>query len=117
MLQSYLKNFFNLTEESGPVGISPQTTKLREMQRFFGLQITGTLDTDTLALIKKPRCGVPDVNAYGYSTFGGNLKWEKDSLTYRWETYVNPDTHVLTHTNKDSDRFGNSDCFQVCRLV
>ncbi|KAL3978907.1 hypothetical protein ACER0C_017457 [Sarotherodon galilaeus] len=38
----------------------PLIKKLAEMQMFFGLQITGTLDADTLALMKKPCCGVPD---------------------------------------------------------
>uniref|UniRef100_A0AAQ5XQD1 interstitial collagenase n=1 Tax=Amphiprion ocellaris TaxID=80972 RepID=A0AAQ5XQD1_AMPOC len=89
--ESYLKKFFNLTEESGPGvrrGISPITRKLSEMQRFFGLQITGTLDADTLAMMKKPRCGVPDGKIARFSTFGGNLKWEKNSLTYRIVNYT-----------------------------
>ncbi|XP_038148114.1 collagenase 3-like [Cyprinodon tularosa] len=87
----YLKNFFNLTEESGPTlrrGISSAVKKLMEMQRFFGLQITGNLDADTLAVMKKPRCGVPDVDVSQYSTFGNNLKWDKNDLTYRIENYT-----------------------------
>uniref|UniRef100_A0A3Q1GPT4 Peptidase metallopeptidase domain-containing protein n=1 Tax=Acanthochromis polyacanthus TaxID=80966 RepID=A0A3Q1GPT4_9TELE len=89
--ESYLKKFYDLTEESGPVvrrGISPVTKKLREMQRFFGLKITGTLDADTLAMMKKPRCGVSDVKIARFSTFGNNLKWEKNSLTYRIVNYT-----------------------------
>lgn len=84
ILQSYLKKFFNLTEETGPSvrrGFSPVNTKLREMQRFFRLQVTGTLDADTLEVMKKPRCGVPDVEVSHYSTFGS--AWQKNSLTYR----------------------------------
>lgn len=57
--------------------------KLSEMQRFFGLHITGTLDADTMTMMKKPRCGVPDTNIASFSTFDRNLKWEKNSLTYR----------------------------------
>ncbi|XP_020486860.2 collagenase 3-like [Labrus bergylta] len=94
--ESYLKNFFNLTEETGPTirrGISPVTKKLSEMQRFFGLQITGNLDADTLAMMKKPRCGVPDGNIARFSTFGGNLKWQTNRLTYRIENYT-PDMSV-----------------------
>lgn len=86
LLQSYLKRFFNLAEESGPLvrrRISSFSLKLGEMQRFFGLQITGTLDQDTMELMKKPRCGVPDTNIGQYSTFGNNLKWQKNDLTYR----------------------------------
>ncbi|XP_060941336.1 uncharacterized protein LOC133019018 [Limanda limanda] len=91
LAESYLKTFFNLTEEKGPAsrqGISPVTKKLSEMQRFFGLQITGTLDADTISMMKKPRCGVPDGNIARFSTFGSNLKWEKNSLTYRIENYT-----------------------------
>lgn len=86
LLQSYLRRFFNLTQESGPSvrrRISSFSLKLGEMQRFFGLQVTGTLDGDTVELMKKPRCGVPDGNIGQYSTFGSNLKWQKDNLTYR----------------------------------
>ncbi|XP_074466938.1 collagenase 3-like [Sebastes fasciatus] len=89
--ENYLKNFFNLTEERGPAtrrGISPVSRKLSEMQRFFGLQITGTLDADTVVMMKKARCGVPDGNIARFSTFGSNLKWEKKSLTYRIVTYT-----------------------------
>ncbi|XP_059208089.1 uncharacterized protein LOC131986967 [Centropristis striata] len=94
--ENYLKKFFNLTEETGPSvrrGISPVTKKLKEMQKFFGLQISGTLDADTLAAMKKPRCGVPDNNVARFSTFGSNFKWEKNSLTYRIENY-SPDMSV-----------------------
>ncbi|XP_015240724.1 PREDICTED: collagenase 3-like [Cyprinodon variegatus] len=87
----YLKKFFNLTEEKGPSarrGISPMSKKLSEMQKFFGLRITGTLDADTLEVMKKPRCGVPDEKVARFSTFGNNLKWNKKSLTYRIVNYT-----------------------------
>uniref|UniRef100_A0A8D0D458 interstitial collagenase n=1 Tax=Sander lucioperca TaxID=283035 RepID=A0A8D0D458_SANLU len=96
LFQSYLKRFFNLTEQEGPSGrrgISAVSRKLSEMQRFFGLHITGTLDADTMTMMKKPRCGVPDTNIARFSTFGKNLKWEKNSLTYRIENYT-PDMSV-----------------------
>ncbi|TDH04602.1 hypothetical protein EPR50_G00134510 [Perca flavescens] len=89
--ESYLKKFFNLTEEKGPTsrrGVSAVSSKLSEMQRFFGLHITGTLDADTMTMMKKPRCGVPDTNIASFSTFGKNLKWEKNSLTYRIVNYT-----------------------------
>nr|XP_057943363.1 collagenase 3-like [Doryrhamphus excisus] len=91
LAEGYLKKFFNLTEERGPLsrrGVNPISKKLSEMQRFFGLQITGTLDADTMEMMKKPRCGVPDNDLARFSTFGGNLKWEKNSLTYRIENYT-----------------------------
>ncbi|XP_048036892.1 collagenase 3-like [Megalobrama amblycephala] len=61
------------------------------MQKFFGLNVTGTLDIETLEVMKKPRCGVPDVAAY--STFGGRPKWQTNKLTYRIENYT-PDIPV-----------------------
>ncbi|XP_017291902.1 collagenase 3 [Kryptolebias marmoratus] len=96
LAENYLKKFFNLTERHGPtarLGISPMTKKLIEMQKFFGLQITGSLDTDTMNMMKKPRCGVPDVNVAHFSTFGSNLKWQTNNLTYRIENYT-PDMSV-----------------------
>lgn len=85
--QDYLKKFFNLTEERGPSsrrgGVSPLTNKLMEMQNFFGLNVTGTLDSETLQVMKKPRCGVPDEKVARFTTFGDSSKWNKRSLTYR----------------------------------
>ncbi|XP_064206024.1 collagenase 3a [Anguilla rostrata] len=92
--EMYLKRFYNLTEQRGRVfhrGVSPLGEKLSEMQRFFGLKVTGTLDSDTLEVMKKPRCGVPDVSQY--TTFPGNLKWPTNKLTYRIENYT-PDMSV-----------------------
>ncbi|CAL1573971.1 unnamed protein product [Knipowitschia caucasica] len=85
----YLKKFYNLTEETGPTvrrGLNPLTRKLREMQKFLGLKITGNLDADTLAMMKKPRCGVPDDQVGSYTLFGN--KWQKNALTYRIENYT-----------------------------
>lgn len=62
---------------------SPLSQKLREMQRFFGLEMTGVVDADTLEVMRKPRCGVPDSGVGSYSLFGKGLKWQKRQLTYR----------------------------------
>ncbi|KAM4620057.1 collagenase 3a [Polymixia lowei] len=91
LAENYLKNFFNLTEERGPAtrrGISQLSRKLSEMQRFFGLEITGMLDSNTVELMKKPRCGVPDHQLARFSTFGNELQWQTNSLTYRIENYT-----------------------------
>ncbi|XP_043996473.1 collagenase 3-like [Gambusia affinis] len=89
--KGYLKRFFNLTEEKNPSlrkGANPMNKKLSEMQKFFGLRITGTLDDDTLEVMKKPRCGVADENIARYSTFGDGLKWKKNTITYRIVNYT-----------------------------
>ncbi|KAG9329982.1 hypothetical protein JZ751_028377 [Albula glossodonta] len=89
MAETYLKRFYSLTEQNGPTfrrGISQLSRKLSEMQHFFGLKVTGTLDSETLQLMKKPRCGVPDVSEY--TTFPRNPKWPTNKLTYRIENYT-----------------------------
>uniref|UniRef100_A0A663EIY3 Collagenase 3 n=1 Tax=Aquila chrysaetos chrysaetos TaxID=223781 RepID=A0A663EIY3_AQUCH len=61
-------------------------SKLREMQAFFGLEVTGKLDEETYELMQKPRCGVPDVGEYNF--FPRKLKWSKTNLTYRIMNYT-----------------------------
>ncbi|XP_012514644.1 PREDICTED: stromelysin-1-like [Propithecus coquereli] len=90
LVQQYLENYYNLPKQakqfvrrkdSGPV-----VKKIREMQKFLGLEVTGKLDSDTLEVIHKPRCGVPDVGYF--STFPGTPKWRKTQLTYRIVNYT-----------------------------
>lgn len=50
------------------------------MQIFFGLNVTGSLDPDTLEVMRSPRCGVPDVEDYSY---GQGARWDKNVITYR----------------------------------
>ncbi|ROL54179.1 Collagenase 3 [Anabarilius grahami] len=92
--KNYLIRFYNL-EYNPPnpsaLKLDPLPEKLKEMQKFFGLKVTGTLDKKTLDVMKKPRCGVPDVAAY--STFGGGSKWQTNKLTYRIVNYT-PDMSV-----------------------
>ncbi|KAK7120803.1 hypothetical protein R3I94_020705 [Phoxinus phoxinus] len=91
--EHYLKSFYNLTDVKTVFqrSASPLTEKMKEMQRFFGIEVTGKLDKETLEVMKKPRCGVPDVAAY--STFGGSPKWPTNKLTYRIVNYT-PDMSV-----------------------
>ncbi|XP_030773717.1 stromelysin-2 [Rhinopithecus roxellana] len=56
------------------------------MQKFLGLAATGKLDSDTLEVMRKPRCGVPDVGHF--HTFPGIPKWRKTHLTYRIVNYT-----------------------------
>uniref|UniRef100_A0A3P8U8Y2 Matrix metallopeptidase 20b (enamelysin) n=1 Tax=Amphiprion percula TaxID=161767 RepID=A0A3P8U8Y2_AMPPE len=54
---------------------------LKDMQIFFGLNATGVLDSDTLEVMRNPRCGVPDVEEY--SAIQGT-RWNKNVITYRY---------------------------------
>ncbi|XP_060682408.1 collagenase 3-like [Hemiscyllium ocellatum] len=56
------------------------------MQEFFGLQVTGNLDSATMEVMEKPRCGVPDVAEY--NLFPRKIKWKKNNITYRITNYT-----------------------------
>ncbi|XP_043547064.1 stromelysin-1-like [Chiloscyllium plagiosum] len=84
--RKYLKTFYNMTEAALRKSNDGLTRKIEEMQEFFGLQVTGTLDRETLAEMKKPRCGVPDVQPY--SLFPGTPRWPRNTITYRIEKYT-----------------------------
>lgn len=94
--EHYLKSFFNLTDVTDETTAvrresSQLTEKMKEMQKFYGMKVTGKLNKETMEMMKKPRCGVPDVAAY--STFGGKPKWQTNKLTYRIVNYT-PDMSV-----------------------
>lgn len=54
---------------------------LKQMQKFFSLQETGEIDAKTVEIMKKPRCGVPDVANYNF--FARKPMWQKKDITYR----------------------------------
>ncbi|XP_053372476.1 collagenase 3-like [Clarias gariepinus] len=80
--KNYLKKLYNMEEENeSSFGrkINEMSLKLGEMQQFFGLKVTGTLNGETLEMMKKPRCGVKDVASYTER----NPIWPKHKLSYR----------------------------------
>ncbi|KAM6447278.1 stromelysin-1-like [Liasis olivaceus] len=90
LIQKYLEKYYNFTSD-GQKGFrgrisNPMTKKIREMQAFIGLEVTGDLDSNTLHAIKKPRCGNPDVGQFAF--FAGQPKWQKKDLTYRILNYT-----------------------------
>ncbi|KAB0370815.1 stromelysin-1-like [Muntiacus reevesi] len=90
LVQQYLENYYNLAKDTKQFvrrkDSSPVVKKIQEMQKFLGLEVTGKLDSDTLEVIRKPRCGIPDVGSF--STFPGMPKWRKTHLTYRIVNYT-----------------------------
>ncbi|MEQ2226914.1 hypothetical protein ILYODFUR_032285 [Ilyodon furcidens] len=86
--QSYLTTFYTLSLEGrdnrGPTrrirSASPMEEKVREMQNFFGLRETGILDSNTLDVMKKLRCGVPDVDNYSFYPY--QPKWKNHTISY-----------------------------------
>ncbi|KAF3847942.1 hypothetical protein F7725_020970 [Dissostichus mawsoni] len=61
------------------------TSKVKDMQIFFGLNATGVLDSDTLEIMRSPRCGVADVEEYSHLQ---GARWNKNILTYRIGRYT-----------------------------
>nr|XP_002708468.1 matrix metalloproteinase-27 isoform X1 [Oryctolagus cuniculus] len=88
LAQAYLNQFYSLEIEGSHLVQSKNRSliegKIREMQAFFGLTVTGELDSNTLEIMKTPRCGVPDVGQYGYTLPG----WRKHNITYRIMNYT-----------------------------
>ncbi|KAF5921095.1 hypothetical protein HPG69_018495, partial [Diceros bicornis minor] len=91
LAQAYLDKYYTVkgghqVGEMVARGSKSMVKKIKELQVFFGLPVTGKLDKSTMDVIKRPRCGVPDVA--NYRLFPGEPKWKKNTLTYRISKYT-----------------------------
>ncbi|XP_041918944.1 collagenase 3-like [Alosa sapidissima] len=92
LAEDYLERFFSDVGTSNGTIMRSVTENasfkdnLEAMQSFFGLEVTGTLDKNTIEVMKAPRCGVSDISRYGH--FAGRPKWEKKLITYRITIYT-----------------------------
>ncbi|NP_001087063.1 matrix metallopeptidase 3 L homeolog [Xenopus laevis] len=84
-VQEYLNQYYSGVTAIGRKA-SPTEEKIKAMQRFLGLEVTGKIDVNTMKVIQKPRCGVPDVQKFSH--FAGNPKWQKTTITYRILNYT-----------------------------
>ncbi|XP_037321873.2 collagenase 3 [Pungitius pungitius] len=86
--ESYLRRFYGLAPglQGGEMSSGAFKAKIREMQSFFKLKVTGNLDDNTLEMMKKPRCGRPDVREYNH--IPTQFKWPKNNLTFRILNYT-----------------------------
>ncbi|KAJ1113485.1 hypothetical protein NDU88_001729 [Pleurodeles waltl] len=71
------------------------SSMMKKMQNFFGLNVTGLLDLETLSHMKESRCGVPDVQNYEFHA--NKPKWQRNTITYRVQNY----TSQLKHDDVD----------------
>ncbi|KAK9402473.1 macrophage metalloelastase-like [Crotalus adamanteus] len=82
-IEGYLDRFFPQIRKVIKLTLEE---RIKIMQKFFHLTITGKIDTETIKVMEQPRCGVPDV--LEYQTFPGRPKWNKNILTYRINNYT-----------------------------
>ncbi|XP_052340888.1 72 kDa type IV collagenase-like [Oncorhynchus keta] len=75
----YLNKFYGCPQDRCNLMVLKDT--LKKMQKFFSLQETGEIDPKTVEIMKKPRCGVPDVAQYNF--FHRKPKWQQNAITYR----------------------------------
>ncbi|XP_040833157.1 matrilysin [Ochotona curzoniae] len=94
--QDYLQRFYFYGLKSKDV--NSIETRLKEMEKFFGLPVTGKLNSHIIEIMQKPRCGVPDVAEY--SLYSDNPKWTSKVVTYRIMSYPFP-TRGLSPTRVD----------------
>nr|XP_056714687.1 stromelysin-1-like [Euleptes europaea] len=89
LAKKYLNSYYPEPEGSPVIRNNHNSfdaNKLQQMQEFFGLKVTGKLDSGTLDAMKAPRCGVPDIG--GFRTFPLSPKWPKKDLTYSLQNYT-----------------------------
>lgn len=93
--QKYLGNYGYLSDastEAGPAGLTSKeelVKAIKHLQRMGHIPETGVVDSRTLELMQKPRCGKKDI----IDKFDGRRrrryvpapsKWEKNDLTYKY---------------------------------
>ncbi|KAL2095335.1 hypothetical protein ACEWY4_010054 [Coilia grayii] len=82
--EAYLQKFFGYeshhSRERRSCGPDAFQAKVREMQRAFGLLESGELNGETLAAMRRPRCGLSDAEE-----FGPLMRWTNHNLTYSIE--------------------------------
>uniref|UniRef100_A0A8C2EAU6 Collagenase 3 n=1 Tax=Cyprinus carpio TaxID=7962 RepID=A0A8C2EAU6_CYPCA len=88
LAEKYLRRYYDM-----PAGLQGERKasdlmhqKIREMQAFFRLEVTGKLDDNTLEVMEMARCGVPDVAEYNH--FPRDLKWKNTNVTFRILNYT-----------------------------
>ncbi|XP_070762819.1 matrix metalloproteinase-15-like [Enoplosus armatus] len=91
--EAWLRKFGYLSQVSRQMSTMQSSQILSkaisDMQRFYGLQVTGEMDPATIAAMRLPRCGLPDrkaaelddgVRKKRYALTG--QQWGKDHITY-----------------------------------
>ncbi|KAL6107153.1 mmp15 [Pungitius sinensis] len=91
--EAWLRTFGYLSQASGQMSTRQSaqilSKAISDMQRFYGIDVTGEMDPATVVAMRRPRCGLPDRKAEEVD--GGARKkryaltgqqWGKDHITY-----------------------------------
>ncbi|TMS05196.1 Matrix metalloproteinase-16 [Larimichthys crocea] len=91
--EAWLRKFGYLSQASRQMSTMQSAQILSKaisnMQRFYGLEVTGEMDPATVMAMRRPRCGLPDRKAVDiddgarkkrYALTG--QQWDKDHITY-----------------------------------
>ncbi|CAN9498700.1 unnamed protein product [Ophioblennius macclurei] len=95
--EAWLRQFGYLSQASRQMSTMQSAQILSkavgDMQRFYGLEVTGQVDAATLKAMRRPRCGLPDRNPEELGEGARRRKrrrrytltgqrWDKDDITY-----------------------------------
>jgi len=94
-------------------GSSDIKNAISDYQKFYSLNVTGTLTDETKEEIAKPRCGVADKGAGGNAFHGAKWPWRMKSLTY---SFQNTGRDLNSGTVKDTIRKAYGAWAQVAPL-
>lgn len=79
--QKFLSQYYYISSTRS--GNHDVETAIRRFQEFTGLSVTGELNEQTIAQMRKPRCGMADVDEEGrVKRCKTGSKWSKKDLTY-----------------------------------